>query len=330
MYNIKNQKIQSKMIRQNIDGRSIYSYQVWCEILKSGEKLKQLGYKESYNKPNLFYKPIGENGVIYADLRGNDWIPLWEDSGLNVYYYGDLPYHIFLNELILIQRAGCHISSFNDDFERFSFRTLPNGYCKTCQKDILPSIKWDVLSEEKGISTNIELLYCDECKLVQYEQKKIREELKQFQNDKRHTCRLCGTIKVELLTHHITYEPEEIMKVCRSCHGIIHACSFPNYLWKQKKPKPEKKEKISCKFCGKNHWKTSPVGINHLSCAKYIRMQERENALRADIFINPEITKENLKKANNLKRKMNHLLTEISYKHHEKLLRKARALPKHQ
>ncbi len=38
-----------------------------------GENLEKIGYRESKNKPNLFYKQISDNeekGVMIADLRG--------------------------------------------------------------------------------------------------------------------------------------------------------------------------------------------------------------------------------------------------------------------
>ena len=43
-----------------------------------GKKLETLEYMESQNKPNLFYKKINEK-VIFADLRGTEVIPIWDD-----------------------------------------------------------------------------------------------------------------------------------------------------------------------------------------------------------------------------------------------------------
>ena len=53
-------------------------------------------------------------------------------------------------------------------------------------------------------------------------------------------------------------------------------------------------------------------------------MQKRENELRASIFINPELTEQNLKKANELRRYNEQFLTQIEDKCIDKLLRKAR------
>jgi len=58
-------------------------------------------------------------------------------------------------------------------------------------------------------------------------------------------------------------------------------------------------------------------------------MKRRENELRASIFINPELTEQNLKKANELRRYKEQFLTQIEDKFIDQLLRKARALPKH-
>ena len=33
----------------------------------------------------------------------------------------------------------------------------------------------------------------------------------------------------------IRYDPEVIIKLCRSCHGRVHAKGFPNPIWKQRK-----------------------------------------------------------------------------------------------
>lgn len=32
-------------------------------------KLKDAGYSESVDKPNLFYKPLSNDGAIFADMR---------------------------------------------------------------------------------------------------------------------------------------------------------------------------------------------------------------------------------------------------------------------
>ncbi len=46
------------MIRQNKDGRPIFSDHIWNQIRENGEILQKLGYDESFNKPNLFYKQV--------------------------------------------------------------------------------------------------------------------------------------------------------------------------------------------------------------------------------------------------------------------------------
>lgn len=43
-----------------------------------GQNLERIGYRESKTYPNFFYKSIydnGENGVIFADIRGTDNTP---------------------------------------------------------------------------------------------------------------------------------------------------------------------------------------------------------------------------------------------------------------
>jgi len=52
-------------------------------------------------------------------------------------------------------------------------------------------------------------------------------------------CELYG-IKDARVEHHITYNPEKIIRLCRSCHGKVHYKDFPNPLWKQRKSKLSK------------------------------------------------------------------------------------------
>lgn len=71
-----------------------------------------------------------------------------------------------------------------------------------------------------------------------------------FNRSKENICVLCGKHSKDSVKHHINYHPPKFMTLCRSCHGIVHSCSFPNPYWEQKR---EKKPKIKCAYCSRNH-----------------------------------------------------------------------------
>ena len=65
------------MLRQNKDSRPIFSDKVWYHMVENGKKLLKLGYEESINKPNLFYKILtsnhGNNGIITTPADVGGW-----------------------------------------------------------------------------------------------------------------------------------------------------------------------------------------------------------------------------------------------------------------
>jgi len=58
-------------------GRRIYP-KTFLILQKYGNILTELGWKESKNKPNLFYKEFDEI-IVFADMRGTEIVPIWED-----------------------------------------------------------------------------------------------------------------------------------------------------------------------------------------------------------------------------------------------------------
>lgn len=245
------------MIRQNKDGRPIYKDSVWHQMIQTGEKLRKLGYNDSKTKPNLFYKPIKSeiksenditiqvNGVIFADMRGTEVVPIWGDPRPLV-YSSDLPFNIFLPEFILLERSGCSPRvSFYEECEpdgwMFGLDEIPSGYCKRCGEDILFKMDWEILNQDfielysQGIDQSLEVNYCETCRKIEYA---IREYRMLHFNDFK-LCELCG-IKDAQVRHHITYNPEKIIRICRSCHGKIHYKQFPNPIWKERRPQKDK------------------------------------------------------------------------------------------
>lgn len=228
------------MIRANKDGRPIYNDKTWEQLLDTGRKLEKLGYEESSNKPNLFYKRIGE-GIVFMDLRGTNVIPIWDDARPLI-YKKNLSFNPYMIEFITLERAGCNPRvSFYDQYEpdgwMFQIGETPTGYCQRCNEEILYSVNWELLQEDcfklydKGVFISLELEYCDPCRKIEYSLREYRK--KHDKNDM--SCELCGNKESGVVRHHVTYNPEVIIKLCRSCHGKVHARGFPNPIWKQRK-----------------------------------------------------------------------------------------------
>ena len=74
------------MIRQNKDGRPIFSETTWRRLLNTGKKLEALGYAELSHKQNLFSRKV-DHGHIYADLRGTEEVPIWNDPVPLLYFF---------------------------------------------------------------------------------------------------------------------------------------------------------------------------------------------------------------------------------------------------
>jgi hypothetical protein len=240
------------MIRTNKDGRLIYKDRIWERIVRTAQKLRKLGYRESRKKPNLFYKPIEAEvsseqeklkkvkGAVFADLRGTKIVPIWDDPRPLI-YYKSLPFNSFMHEFIKLKRNGCSPRvSFYEKYEPggwlFGVDEVPNGFCNRCGEDIMNSIDWNILREDfselyrEGVDMNIEVNFCEICREMEYSVKTYR--LKYYEDYK--LCELCGKKKAKV-NHHITYDPERILRLCRSCHGKVHKKEFPHPLWKQKR-----------------------------------------------------------------------------------------------
>ncbi len=221
-------------------------------MVKIGQKLRKLEYKESRTKPNLFFKPIETKikskddkliqvrGAVFADMRGTEIVPIWSDSS-PLFYSSDLPFNIFLPEFILLERSACSPRvSFYEECEpdgwMFGLDEIPSGYCKRCGENILFKVNWEILNKDfielynQGIDQNLEVNYCKTCRNIEYSMREYK--IQHFQDFE--ICELCG-IKDSQIKHHITYNPEKIIHVCRSCHGKIHYKAFPHPLWKEKR-----------------------------------------------------------------------------------------------
>ena len=184
------------MKRQNKDGRPINSDKIWKRMLWIGGNLEKIGYRESKNSPNLFYKQINdeiERGAMFADLRGTVIIPIWADAS-PITYFKEISFKRYIKEVILLNRYKCFPrTTFYQDSEPdgWAFGTgIPEGYCKGCGKDIIHEVDWELLENgiynEKikkiGIEWIVEVCFCQDCRkkenlvktFIKEENKKIR------------------------------------------------------------------------------------------------------------------------------------------------------------
>ena len=172
------------------------------------DKLKDAGYSESVNKPNLFYKSLSV-GVVFADMREPNIISVWVNSKNPAWWN----VRIANRELKNLQFK--HFSSYY--LMIHPLQPYDNGYCRTCGKDF----------QDEG-------LYCsDECERIAFYKKFI----KTYNPDKQKNwiiCEVCGEhvdeYGVGTEKHHISYYPETIILVHRECHQKIHHTDLYTYL----------------------------------------------------------------------------------------------------
>lgn len=208
------------MIAQDKFGHEIKDY-VFRRLLRNGMRLEANGYFESVKKANLFVKKTAE-GVYFADMRGTKEVPIWTDTKPLFYWKFEEPVppwklrRIIKEELLRLfdVECPCRLSfEFHDSqgFEEVStyldeengIYHWPTGYCELCGRDF----------EGEGE-------FCSkECEAANEELYKAR-------------CAKCG-VSIDYknaVDHHITYEPERKVLVCKSCHLKIHKSKKPTAL----------------------------------------------------------------------------------------------------
>lgn len=199
-------------------GNSIY-HKTWDEMRKNAHKLLTFGYVESSSKHNLFLRKHGK-GIFFADMRGTEEVKIWEDPCPLVYYRFSEDVldwekrRIIKYELRRLRGGGCECRlSFYEEAEPggLMFNCDEDGYCNHCGRDF----------QDNG-------LYCsDDCRTKDY-----TESLPE--------CQVCREKmrRDSLIRHHISYDPEETILVCRPCHAKIHKA----YRWMLKPPSGESQE----------------------------------------------------------------------------------------
>ena len=188
-------------------GRQIYP-KTYSKMLTYGRTLKKFGYRESLNKPNLFYRKDEDNGVVFfADMRGTDVVPVYEDPSPMLYAKFPDVMPTWKRKRIFEQEYGelpiCRVS-FYEEFEPegLMFGDGGNGFCIVCGKDF-----------------HNEGLYCSpQCEEAHKSLTKVR-------------CRVCGKVLeyTQSVEHHLNYAENKKITVCRSCHLKIHrGTKLPN------------------------------------------------------------------------------------------------------
>jgi hypothetical protein len=202
------------MINKDKFGNPIYK-QIFDRLLIKGQILSLNGYRESYNSPNLFVKKIPE-GAFFADMIGTELVPIWSDM-VPLFYWK-------FSESVSMWKRRRMISE--------EFAQLSEDGC-TCRLSY--EIDYDATPEFQGTSTmrrtsyaEIEWLngdgYCAECKKdIQSEDEFCSEEcMKKHDSRLRQYCLVCKESEREMVKHHVCYDPEITITVCRSCHNVIH------------------------------------------------------------------------------------------------------------
>lgn len=205
-------------------GNPIYP-KVFRKLLAIGKVLEENNWGESIKKPNLFYKKF-EDVCVFADMRSTDVIPIWEDPCPMLYSSKtDKPWKArkalrkaseqLENSCVEYRYSFYHdcenseeeIEEIRASMDNYGIYDLPDGQCHMCSEEF----------DSNG-------LFCSEnCEKAYLQLKELRDE--EFNDEIK--CSLCSKSldrwSKNTINHHISYEPEKIIIVCRSCHRKIHS-----------------------------------------------------------------------------------------------------------
>lgn len=217
-------------------GRPIYG-KLYARLFAIGMKLKRLGYKESVRFPNLFVKSL-PGIVFFADLRGTEFAPIWENPGVFFYFQGDRLKNkkVIIDEWISLNEKGCDPRTplSEEDGEGYLLDqcnyALTRDYCSECSKEffVYEGYRYAQCSVECQEKATERLLREKE-RLVRKkweETKSLAEEI---------VCAVCGrhpevrssyefgsSVVLESFDkHHVSYETDQTVLVCKQCHGKI-------------------------------------------------------------------------------------------------------------
>ncbi|MBN2331038.1 MAG: HNH endonuclease [Candidatus Aenigmarchaeota archaeon] len=241
------------MIPQDKFGNPIYEH-IFKVLQENGRVLALAGFKESRNKPNLFFlKDEEKNVVFFADMRSTGDVPIWEDTRPLIYgkFLAEHPEwkkrRIMTGMFQLLLQNGCECR-FEDDL---LVEHGEDGYCKLCGKDF----------QADG-------LYCSkECEKADEETYKDH-------------CAVCGRSldRRDVIRHHVSYKEEKTIPVCRSCHLKIHKSQkMPNLKPDEEDKKKFYERKRNCEYCGQEFKSKKAVERHEKVCYKRYRQLAMEH-----------------------------------------------------
>jgi len=219
------------VIPQDKFGNPIYrgTFSRLCTI---GRRLERLGYQESKKKPNLFYK--GLKGVrVYADMRGTEEVPIWEEPRPLFYiFFSDWSSEgekAVITEWDTLRQRGCNPRlSFEGIMMRDPEDINSLDQCGFCGRLYFTRKGFD------GIGG-----FCSEqCFLFHFTVGDIRDAIDgPIEQVRKKKCAVCGKhprLKIRqhplgpssvweqrFDRHHVNYETDETVLVCKQCHGKI-------------------------------------------------------------------------------------------------------------
>lgn len=170
--------------------------------------LKELGYKESIKKPNLFYKNFDDSMIFFIDYRkkGYDNRPLFYIKPL-IKVKDWLINRTAKRELRQLLRYKAYISM--ESIANFYYES--DGYCELCGIDI----------KKEGVCKKCNKKRKKEWKLEFKKLKIIAKQIQCFICGKNPSIEEWGYIK-PFHKHHIDYGKDETILICQSCHRKIH------------------------------------------------------------------------------------------------------------
>ena len=209
-------------------GRPMYP-RTRATVLRYAAGLVDSGFRQSTSKPWLFVRDT-PHGAVFANLGGTAVIPIWEDMRPMLHHQLRAPRWLIRKTL---KQTENELDAHEIPY-RYSFYqtdepgglwfpvpgaepvdpadgdSAPDGNCHRCGADLLSG-----------------RLYCETCET-------IREEYTRLQ------CAACRDLFVlsDTVVHHISYDPEFTVRVCRSCYLRIHRSE----LYPKLKPRDRPKE----------------------------------------------------------------------------------------
>ena len=229
-------------------------YKIICEI---GVKLVGAGYRESVSKPNLFFRTT-KDAVYFADMRGTEQVRIWcEPVPLFYAQFTDKT-----PKWLQTRSIKCEIARLDavnvptrqsfymtQDFGGLLFDD-EDGFCRQCGRDF----------QESGA-------FCsDECKRA-YEKQALEKEMRNLKS-----CAACGEkiapdrefsvrikdmfdcdLPVGEIGHHLSYEADLKVVVCKRCHNRIHHGKKKDMAGLIPRDRPQKTSRKSakCASCGR-------------------------------------------------------------------------------